>query len=145
VTALRHILLADDDPRDVELTLNALSECTLASRVDVVHDGQQVLDYVRCDGAFAGRTNGDPAVILLDLKMPKLDGLDVLRTMAADPHLRTLPVVVLTSSSEERDVAESYRHCANAYVVKSVEFSEFVEAVRRLGMFWALVNVPPPG
>ena len=144
MTTLRRILLADDDPHDVELTLNALDEYNLGNRIDVVHDGQQALDYLRREGEFAARASGDPAVILLDLKMPKLDGLDVLRAMSEDEHLRALPVVVLTSSREERDLAESYRHSANAYVVKPVDFPEFVEAVRRLGIFWALVNEPPP-
>ena len=142
---LRRILLADDDPHDVELTLTALSEYNLANRVDVVHDGQQVLDYLRLEAEFAGREPGDPAVILLDLKMPKLDGLDVLRVTSADPHLRTLPVVVLTSSREERDLVESYRLNANAFVVKPVGFVEFVEAVKKLSVFWALVNEPGPG
>lgn len=140
----RPILLADDDPRDVELTLDALAQCNVADRVQVVQDGEVALDYLYRRGSFARRDPGNPAVVVLDLKMPKIDGLDVLRTMSADDRLRTVPVVVLTSSQEEQDVAESYRLNANAYVVKPVEFPSFVEAVKRLGAFWALVNEPPP-
>ena len=141
----RSILLAEDSPHDIELTLSALREHNLANDVIVVHDGVEALDYLRCRGKFVGRTNGHPAVILLDLKMPKMDGLEVLRTVKADPDLRLIPIVILTSSGEERDLIESYRQGVNAYVVKPVDFQQFVRAVSQLGVFWAVINEPPPG
>lgn len=141
---LRHILLADDNPRDVELTLTALADHRLANEVIVVHDGTQALDYLYHRGAYATRPPGLPAVVLLDLKMPKINGLEVLRTLKGDPQLRTLPVVVLTSSREAPDLAECYRLGANAYVVKPVEFTNFVAAVKQVGAFWAILNEPPP-
>ena len=141
---IRHILLAEDNPNDVELTLTALAEQGLANHIVVVHDGAEVMDYLLCQGTYAGRTSGNPAVILLDLKMPKMDGLDVLCAMERKPCLKLIPVVVLTSSQEERDMLSSYQHGANAYVVKPIQFKDFLQAVRSLGMFWALVNEPPP-
>lgn len=141
---LKRILLAEDNRNDVELTLEALAEHNLANEVDVVHDGAMVLDYLYRRGEFQGRPAGQPAVILLDLKMPKIDGLEVLRRLKADPELRTIPVVILTSSREEKDLIESYAIGVNAYVVKPVDFQQFMLAVKHLGVFWALINEPPP-
>lgn len=142
--SLKRILLAEDSPQDVELTLAALEEHRLANEVVVAHDGAEALDYLYCRGAFAGRTTGPPVVVLLDLKMPKVDGLEVLRQMKSDPVLRRIPVVILTSSREEQDVIRSYDLGVNAYVVKPVDFRKFVDSVRKLGCFWALINEPPP-
>ena len=144
MTDLKRILLAEDDPNDVELTLTALGEYNLANEVYVVKDGAEALDYLWRQGAFAARPPGDPVVMLLDIKMPKVDGVEVLRQIKSDPRLRLMPVVVLTSSREERDVAESYRLGANAYVVKPVDFHAFVKAVKEVGVFWAVINEPPP-
>ena len=138
------ILLAEDSPQDVELTLNALAEQNIGNSVAVARDGAEALDYLYKRGRFAGRGNGNPVLLLLDLKMPRLDGLEVLRTVKSDPRLRTIPVVVLTSSREEQDVVRSYELGVNAYVVKPVEFDKFLRAVRDLGLFWMLVNEPPP-
>jgi CheY-like chemotaxis protein len=143
-TQLRRILLAEDDPNDVELTMMALQERRLANDVDVVGNGAQALDYLYRRGEFANRLSGLPAVALLDIKMPKVDGLEVLRQIRADPGMRTLPVVILTSSREEGDLLRSYELGVNAYVVKPVDFEQFVHAVSQLGMFWALINEPPP-
>jgi len=145
MNTLKRILLAEDDPRDVELTLTALAEYNLANEIVVVRDGVEALDYMYRRGSFAERPAGNPAVILLDLKMPRLDGLQVLRQLKADEALRLIPIVTLTSSRENSDLAECYRLGVNAYVVKPVRFSEFVEAVKSLGVFWALINEPPPG
>ena len=142
---LKRILYAEDSPADVELTLAALAEHKLANEVVVVGDGAEALDYLQRRGAFAQRPPGNPAVVLLDLKMPKVDGLEVLRALKGDDALRAIPVVILTSSREERDLVESYRLGANAYVVKPVDFEQFVTAVKEVGMFWAVVNEPPPG
>ena len=144
MTEMRRILLAEDDPNDVELTLTALGENHLANEVVVVNDGVEALDYLYVRGRFADRPRGNPAVVLLDIKMPKLDGLEVLKRMKADEGLRSVPVVMLTSSREESDLLESYRLGVNAYVVKPVDFREFIGAVRNLGLFWAVVNQPPP-
>jgi CheY-like chemotaxis protein len=144
MTNLRRILLAEDNERDVELTLAALEKSGLANEVDVVHDGEEVLDYLHGKNAFAGRGPELPVVILLDLKMPKVDGLQALKAIKADPRLRAIPVVMLTSSREEQDLVESYNHGVNAYVVKPVDFKQFYETVRQLGVFWALINEPPP-
>jgi len=141
---LKRILLAEDDPNDVELTLTALGDYNLANEVYVVKDGAEALDYLWRQGAFADRPPGDPVVMLLDIKMPKVDGVEVLRQIKSDSRLRLMPVVVLTSSREERDVAESYRLGANAYVVKPVDFYAFVKAVKEVGVFWAVINEPPP-
>lgn len=145
MNTLKCILLAEDNARDVELTLEALAEHNLANDVVVVHDGAQALDYLYARGEFRMRPSGPPAVVLLDLKMPKVDGLEVLRTVKSDPALRTIPIVVLTSSREDRDLIESYRLGVNAYVVKPVDFAQFVEAVKEIGAFWAILNEPPPG
>ncbi|WP_447979815.1 response regulator [Candidatus Nitrospira bockiana] len=142
---IKRILLAEDSLKDVELTLMALEEHKLANEVVVVSDGAQALDYLYRRGEFAGRANGQPAVVLLDLKMPKVDGLEVLRTMKSDAGLKTIPVVILTSSREECDLVDSYRLGVNGYVVKPVDFQRFVAAVKELGVFWAIINEPPPG
>jgi CheY-like chemotaxis protein len=144
ITNIRNILLVEDDPRDVELTLAALEEHHLANKVAVVCDGKQALDYLYCREEFKTRTSGHPIVVLLDLKMPKVDGLEVLKVMKADEHLRLIPVVVLSSSRETPDLMECYKHGVNSYVVKPVDFAEFVKAVKHLGIFWAAINEPPP-
>jgi len=140
----KHILLVEDDPRDVDLTLAALRDHNLANKVFVVHDGEEALDYLYCREKFKARTGGNPIVVLLDNKMPKITGLEVLKILKADEHLKSIPVVVLTSSRETPDLVEFYKHGVNAYVVKPVSFSEFMEAVKKLGVFWAAVNEPPP-
>ncbi|HXG00661.1 MAG TPA: response regulator [Bacteroidota bacterium] len=140
---LRTILLAEDNPNDVELTLEALSSYNLANQVVVVSDGAEALDFLYRRNKYQGRTSGDPVVVLLDLKMPKVDGLEVLRIIKSDPKLRTIPVVILTSSREETDLIRSYELGVNAYVVKPVNFQQFVESVRQLGVFWAIINEPP--
>jgi DNA-binding response OmpR family regulator len=142
---LKRILLVEDSPKDVELTLAALEEHNLANEVVVVHDGAEALDYLHRRGKFESLPAANPGVVLLDLKMPKVDGLEVLRRMRADKNLENIPVVMLTSSREERDVVESYHLGANAYVCKPVAFQEFMDAVKNLGLFWAVVNEPPPG
>ena len=142
---LKRILLAEDNPKDVELTLTALDEHNLANEVVVVNDGAEALDYLYRRGKYAMRADNDPAVVLLDLKMPKVDGLEVLRTIKNDSNLKTIPLVILTSSREEKDLVESYKLGVNAYVVKPVNFQQFIEAVKELGAFWAVVNEPPPG
>lgn len=143
ITNIKNILLVEDDPRDAELTLAALEEQRLANSVEVVHDGAEALDYLYCRGAFANRRNGNPIVILLDNKMPKVGGLEVLKAVKADPILRLIPVVVLTSSREAPDLAEFYKSGANAYVVKPVGYEEFMRAVGQLGVFWASLNELP--
>ena len=139
------ILMVEDDPKDVELTLTALEEYNLVNEVVVVRDGQEALDYLYCQVQFSVRPHDNPAVILLDLKLPKVDGLEVLNRIKSDERLKMIPVVVLTSSREERDMMKSYQLGVNAYVVKPVDFHEFVNAVRELGVFWAVINQPPPG
>jgi CheY-like chemotaxis protein len=142
---LGRILMVEDDPKDVELTLTALEEYNLANEVVVTRDGEEALDYLFCRGNFKGRTSENPAVLLLDLKLPKVDGLEVLQHIKSDEKLRLIPVVVLTSSREERDMVASYKLGVNAYVVKPVDFHEFVNAIKELGIFWAVINEPPPG
>ena len=142
--SLKRILLVEDSPNDAELTMEALARHNLANDVTWVHDGAEALDYLYCRGEYAGGACKELVVILLDLKLPKVDGLEVLRTIKSDDRLKSIPVVVLTSSREERDLVESYRLGVNAYVVKPVDFTEFMDAVRKLGVFWALVNEPPP-
>ncbi len=141
---LKRILLVEDNPNDAELTMEALAEHNLANDVEWVHDGEEALDFLFCRGRFAERTCNDLAVVLLDLKLPKVDGLEVLRKIKADERLKSIPVVVLTSSREERDLVESYRLGVNAYVVKPVDFNAFMNAVEKLGVFWAIINEPPP-
>jgi len=140
----KKILLAEDDPRDVELTLAALAEHQLANEVMVTHDGAEALDYLFRRGAFLGRTGGHPVAILLDLKMPRVNGLEVLRILKADPELKTIPIIMLTSSREEPDLTQCYQLGVNAYVVKPVDFVEFMDAVKGLGVFWVAINEPPP-
>jgi CheY-like chemotaxis protein len=142
---LGRILMVEDDPRDVELTLTALGDYNLSNEVVVIHDGQEALDYLYRRGNFKARQSENPAVILLDLKLPKVDGLEVLQQIKSDEILRVIPVVVLTSSREERDMVASYKLGVNAYVVKPVDFLQFVNAIKELGMFWAIVNEPPRG
>jgi CheY-like chemotaxis protein len=137
--------MVEDDAKDVELTLTALEEYNLANEVVVVHDGAEALDYLYYRGAFQMRTGDNPAVMLLDLKLPKVDGLEVLKQIKSDEKLRMIPVVVLTSSKEEKDMVASYKLGVNAYVVKPVDFHEFVNAIKELGAFWAVINEPPPG
>jgi CheY-like chemotaxis protein len=142
---LGRILMVEDDPKDVELTLTALEDYKLANEVVVARDGEEALDYLYCRGNFTTRPPENPAVLLLDLKLPKVDGLEVLQQIKSDEKLRMIPVVVLTSSHEERDMVASYTLGVNAYVVKPVDFHEFINAVKELGIFWAVINEPPPG
>jgi len=142
---LKPILLVEDNPHDLELTLIALAKSQLANEVVVVRDGAEALDYLHRRGEFAERVLGSPAVILLDLKLPKVDGLEVLKEIRQTAALKAIPVVMLTSSKEEQDVVRSYELGVNAYVVKPVDFSEFLRAIADLGMFWAVLNEPPPG
>ena len=145
VTELKRILLVEDDPRDVELILESLGDYNLANEVVVARDGEEALDYLYHRGNFKARPNGNPAVVLLDLKLPKVNGMEVLRQIRSDEKLKMMPVVILTSSREEKDWVESYKLGVNAYVVKPVDFHEFVKAVKDVGAFWAVVNEPPPG
>jgi len=142
---IHSILYAEDNPHDVELTLAALAEHNLANEVIVVGDGAEALDYLHRRGRYQLRRDGNPALILLDLKMPKVDGLAVLQAIKQDPQMRVIPIVMLTSSREEPDLARAYGLGVNAYVVKPVDFQGFIEAVKRLGVFWAMLNEPPPG
>jgi CheY-like chemotaxis protein len=142
---LKRILLVEDSAKDIDLTLAALEEYHLANEVIVTRDGVEALDYLLARGAYATREPGLPAVMLLDIKMPRLTGLEVLKQMKADPVLKNLPVVMLTSSREEPDLEAAYALGANAYVVKPVDFKQFVTAVSQLGVFWAVLNEPPPG
>ncbi|MEW6367595.1 MAG: response regulator [Acidobacteriota bacterium] len=138
------ILLVEDDPNDVELTLHAFRSHHLANRIQVTRDGAEAIEYLFGTGAFDGRSVSDvPKVILLDLKLPKVDGLEVLRRIKADPRTRAIPVVVLSSSREEQDVARAYELGVNSYIVKPVDFDKFTEAVRQLGLYWLLLNQPP--
>ena len=141
---LRPMLLVEDNPRDLELTLAALGRCKLANDIQVARDGAEALEYLQYQGQHADRPQGDPAVVLLDLKLPKVDGLEVLEKVKSDPALRHIPIVMLTSSREEADVVRSYELGVNAFVVKPVDFNEFFEAIRELGIFWAILNEPAP-
>jgi DNA-binding response OmpR family regulator len=142
---LGRILIVEDDPKDVELTLIALEEYNLANEVVVTRDGEEALDYLYCRGNFKMRSSDNPAVLLLDLKLPRVNGLEVLQQIKSDEKLKMIPVVVLTSSREETDMVASYKLGVNAYVVKPVDFHEFVNAIKELGIFWAIINEPPPG
>ena len=142
---LKRILLVDDSPRDTELTLDALAQHNLANEVIAVREGADALDYLYRRGQFADRADGQPAVVLLDLKMPKVDGLEVLRQMKLDPELKHIPVVMITSSREEQDLIRSYQLGVNAYVVKPMDFQQFVTSIKEVGFFWAIINEPPPG
>ena len=138
------ILLVEDSPNDVELTLTALEKHKLANEVVVVRDGEEALDYLYRRGAYKLRAGGSPVVVLLDIKLPKVDGIEVLQRMRDDDAFKRTPVVMLTSSREEQDIVKSYNLGVNAYVVKPVDFHEFVSAICELGLFWALINQPPP-
>lgn len=140
----KRVLFAEDSPNDVELALTAMEEYHLANEVDVVPDGAEALDYLYCRGKYAGRQGGNPVLMLLDLKMPKVDGLEVLRQVKRDPNLKRIPVVMLTSSREEQDLVRSYDLGVNSYVVKPVDFQQFLASVKKLSCYWALVNEPPP-
>lgn len=145
MTVLKRILLAEDSEKDVELTLAALDEYNLANEVIVARDGAEALEYLKQCGANGEESGSFPAVVLLDLKMPKVDGLEVLQHMKGDPRLRKIPVVMVTSSREEQDLVKSYEFGVNAYVVKPVDFQKFVESIKQIGCFWALINEAPPG
>jgi DNA-binding response OmpR family regulator len=145
MNTLGRILLVEDDPKDVELTLTALEEYNLANEVIVARDGEEALEYLYSRGKFKTRSSGNPAVVLLDLKLPKVDGLEVLKQVKSEEKLRMIPIVVLTSSKEEKDMVASYKLGVSAYVVKPVDFHEFVNAIKELGIFWAVINEPPPG
>ena len=142
--SLKRILLAEDDDRDAELTLTALEEYRLANRVDRVENGIELLDYLRCENGYAHRNTGTPAVVLLDLKMPKMNGMEALKAIREDHNLHCTPVVILTSSKEEKDLVASYELGVNAYVVKPVDFQQFIEAIKEVGGFWGIYNEPPP-
>ena len=144
VSDVRKFLLVEDNANDVELTLAALNEYHLVNDVDVVRDGEEALDYLYKRGKYEARETQEPAVVLLDLKLPKVDGLEVLEKIKADDNLKTVPVVMLTSSREEQDLVRSYQLGVNAYVVKPVEFGEFMNALKELGLFWAVINQLPP-
>lgn len=144
MSELRPILLAEDNSQDIELTLEALTEYSLANRVVVVRDGVEAMQYLRREGKHAQRKQVNPAVIILDIKMPRMDGIEVLKAIRSDPALKTIPVVMLTSSREEQDLLRSYESGINAYVVKPVKFKEFIEAVKQVGIFWAILNELPP-
>lgn len=143
MNSLRRILLAEDNHRDIELALAALAEHNLANEVDVVRDGAEALDYLYRRATFTSRPDGQPVVVLLDLKMPRVGGMEVLRQIKGDEQLRVIPVVMLTSSREEQDLVRSYKLGVNAYVVKPIGFTELVEAIKQLGLFWAVINEPP--
>lgn len=142
---LKPILLVEDNPRDLDLSLRALGRTRLANEVVVARDGEEAWNYLMRRGAFAERPKGNPAVVLLDLKLPKIDGVELLNLIRSEPELENLPVVMLTASREQTDVARSYALGVNAYVVKPIEFVDFLEAIRDLGVFWAVINEPPPG
>ena len=145
MTPLKRILLVEDNHRDVELTLAALEEFNLANEVVVARDGVEALDYLYARAQFNQHGNGLPVVVLLDLKMPRMDGLEVLRVIRSDAKLKAVPVVMITSSREEQDLVRSYELGVNAYVVKPVDFQKFVESIKQIGFFWAVINEPPPG
>lgn len=145
ISALKPIVLIEDNPNDLELTLIALEQARLANEVIVLRDGEEALDYLCCSGRWDLREKGNPAVVLLDLKIPKRNGLEVLQLIKSDAELKAVPVVILTSSREEPDLARAYELGVNAYVVKPVSFTQFVKAVQDLGGFWAVLNEPPPG
>ena len=140
----KRILLVEDNENDIELTIQALSEYKLSENVDVTRDGEEALDYLTCRNKYKDRKSGNPILTLLDLRLPKLNGLKVLNRMKEDENLRTIPVVMLTSSEEESDMSESYRIGVNAYVVKPIEFQRFTDAIKEISVFWATVNEPPP-
>jgi CheY-like chemotaxis protein len=140
---LKTILLVEDNPQDIELTIEALSEYSLANSIIAVNDGVEAMEYLKCQGIYKNRPKGNPAVMLLDIKMPRMDGIEVLETIRKDEKFKTIPVVMLTSSREEPDLKKCYELGVNAYVVKPVEFKEFLEAVKHIGIFWAILNEQP--
>ena len=140
---IKTILLAEDNQNDIDLTILALSEYNLANNIEVANDGVEVIEYLRRQGKFKGRKPGHPAVILLDLKMPRMDGIEVLKVIKTDPTLKVIPVVMVTSSREENDLVQSYELGVNAYVVKPVDFKQFIDAIKQLGAFWAVLNELP--
>ncbi|MCC5932266.1 MAG: response regulator [Cyclobacteriaceae bacterium] len=140
---VKTILLAEDNPNDIELTIEALSENNLANHVVSVKDGVEALEYLRCEGAYKDRKKGTPAVILLDIKMPRMDGMELLKEIKADINLKSIPIVMLSSSREEPDLRKCYELGANAYIVKPVNFQDFIEAVKHIGTFWVLLNEIP--
>lgn len=142
--SLKRILLAEDNLEDIELTLAALEDCHLANQVMVVRDGADALDYLYRRNSFKNRTDAQPVVVFLDIKMPKVDGVEVLRQIKADPSLRMIPVVMVTSSLEQQDLLRSYTLGANSYVVKPIDFDQFVSAIQELGLYWAVLQEPPP-
>lgn len=144
MVTLQKILLAEDNPKDIELTLAAMEHHNLANRIDVVNDGEEALDYLYKRGKFLGRDNGDPLAILLDIKMPKVDGLEVLKIIKEDDNLKNIPVIMLTSSQDEKDLLKSYNYGVNSYVVKPVNYHDFVDAISRLGFYWVVLNKIPP-
>lgn len=141
---VKRILIVDDSPKDVELTIAALAEKNLANEVDVAEDGVEALDYLYKRGKFAGNANGNPAVILLDIKMPRMNGIEVLKYIRGDSKFKFIPVIMVTSSREEKDLVESYKLGANSYVVKPVDIVQFIDAIKALGQYWAVINQPPP-
>ena len=146
MTGFEHveILLVEDNPTDAELTMRALKKRNLANNLVWVKDGEEALDFIFCRGTHQGRSNGTPKLVLLDIKLPKVDGIEVLRAVKSDPNTKPIPVVMLTSSQEEHDIVESYKLGVNAYVVKPVDFHQFVDAIKQIGAFWAVVNQPAP-
>jgi len=140
---VKRILIVDDSPKDVELAIAALSEKNLANEVDIAEDGEEALEYLNKQGKFSDRTNGNPAVILLDIKMPKMNGIEVLKYIREDPKFKIIPVIMVTSSREEKDLVESYKLGANAYIVKPVDIAQFMESIKTLGQFWAVINQQP--
>lgn len=142
---LKRLLLVEDNPHDIELTLEALAEYKISNRIDIACDGTEAIDYLCREGRFQDRPEGNPVVILLDIKLPKMNGLEVLKQIRSDQRFRLIPVVILSSSREEQDLLTGYELGVNAYIVKPVEFQSFVDAVRSLGLFWAILNEPPPG
>lgn len=144
MSELKPILFVEDNPRDAELTLEALSDNNLANRVTLVNDGVEAMEFLRCEGKFAARNPVNPAVVVLDIKMPRMDGIDVLRAIRSSPLLKLIPVVMLTSSREEQDLIRSYELGTNAYVVKPLRFADFVQAIKQVGVFWAMINELPP-
>jgi|SRR6056297_211898 len=143
MTELKTILLAEDNPQDVELTIEALKGNMIANQVDAVNDGVEVMEYLNYEGRFRNRKKGNPVVLLLDIKMPRMDGIEVLEAIRSDENLKRLPVVILTSSREEPDLQKCYALGVNAYVVKPVDFKEFLDAVKHIGVFWAMLNEQP--
>ena len=141
---VKTILIVDDSPKDVELVIAALAEKNLANKVDVAEDGEEALDYLYKREKFSARENGNPAVILLDIKMPKMNGIEVLAHIRNDPKFKFIPVIMVTSSGEEKDLVESYKLGANSYVVKPVDIAQFLDAIKVLGQYWAVINKPPP-